>query len=126
MRLLLDSHALVWFAEGHSLSEPTRSWIESGESEVYVSVASSWELGIKQAKGKMRLTRPVSGIVEYFGFARLPITWAHAKVAEALPHIHGDPFDRMLVAQAQCEGLSLVTNDVHLGRYQVHVVPTNG
>lgn len=126
MRLLLDSHAVLWWHEGRNLSVRTRSWIDSDESEVFVSVVSSWELGIKQAKDKIRLVRSVSEIVDFYGFSRLPVTWAHAEIAEALPHIHGDPFDRMLVAQAQCEGLSLVTNDLRLARYQVHVVPTNG
>lgn len=125
MRLLLDSHSLLWFADGRGLSPRTRSWIESDESEVYVSVASAWELWVKQAKGKLRLKRTVSGIVDFYAFLRLPVTWAHAEVATALPDHHGDPFDRMLVAQAQSEGLSIVSDDANIARYQVHVVPAS-
>jgi PIN domain nuclease of toxin-antitoxin system len=123
MRLLLDSHPLIWFAEGRGLSERAREWIQSDESEVHVSVVSSWELGIKQARGKLRLDRSVAAIVDFYGFRRLPITWAHADLATHLPSHHGDPFDRMLVAQAQAEGLSIVTSDRRIAEYDVHTVP---
>lgn len=122
MRLLLDSHTVIWWLEGE-LSNRTRAWIESGESQVYVSVITPWELGAKQAKGKLRLHKPVADIVRDSAFETLPVRWDHAEAAARLPDHHGDPFDRMLVAQAQCEGLSLVTDDVDLARYQVHVVP---
>lgn len=125
MKLLLDSHALLWFAQGRNLSPRTRAWVESAESAVFVSVASAWELWVKEAKGRLRLGRTVSEIVALYDFQRLPVTWAHAEMAIGLPHHHGDPFDRMLVAQAQAEGLSIVSDDADIARYRVHVVPAS-
>jgi PIN domain nuclease of toxin-antitoxin system len=122
MRLLLDSNVVVWWHQAE-LSERTQSWIESGEAQVYVSVVTPWELGIKQAKGKFEISKSIAEIVRESAFETLPIRWDHVEAANRLSGHHGDPFDRMLVAQAQCEGLSLVTDDVDLAEYQVHVVP---
>jgi PIN domain nuclease of toxin-antitoxin system len=122
VRLLLDSSVVVWWHQAE-LSSRTQSWIESGEAQVYVSVVTPWELGIKQAKGKFEISKSIADIVRDSGFETLPIRWHHAEIANELPAYHADPFDRMLVAQAQCEGLSLVTDDANLARYQVHVVP---
>ena len=122
MRLLLDSHAVVWWEQG-SLGDRTRAWLESSESEVFVSAVTAWELGIKRARGRLELGTSLRRIVDVAGFTRLPVTWLHAEAAAALPRHHGDPWDRMLVAQAQTEGLSLVTSDRHIARYAVHTVP---
>lgn len=122
MRLLLDSHTLVWWDDG-TLGERARSWIASAASDVYVSAVTAWELGIKEAKGQLELHEPLTRIVERAGFVPLAVTWDHARTAADLPHHHRDPWDRMLVAQAQTEGLSLVTSDRDIARYAVHTVP---
>ena len=122
MRLLLDSHTLLWFANGE-LAPRTRAWIESTESDVYVSVVTPYELGLKHAKGRLGALADLGAVAGYAGFGILNITWTHAETAAALPRIHGDPWDRMLVAQAQVEGLSLVTDDEEIARYAVHTVP---
>ncbi len=123
MRLLLDTHTLLWFATGAPLADRTRALIERGDSEVCISVVTPWEIAIKQAKGKLSVRGDLRQFVVDADIDVLPVTWEHTERAGALPMHHGDPFDRMLVAQAQCEGLSLVTGDVDLARYQVHVVP---
>lgn len=88
-------------------------------NEVFVSAATVWELGIKQMKGKLTLSRPVSEQRALFGFLELPISFAHAEKSAGLTMLHGDPFDRMLVAQAMVEGLVLVTANRKLSEYPV-------
>ena len=82
-----------------------------------------WEVAIKAAAGRLPAGKDVAGALERSGLASLPIAAEHAWAAAALPRHHGDPFDRMLVAQAQLEGLTLVTRDGALGRYQVAILP---
>lgn len=94
--------------------------IDSGETDVAVSAASVWEIAIKRAKGK--LATPENLLERLAEFRPLPITFAHAQQAGTLPLHHADPFDRMLVAQAQLEGLTLVTGDARIARYQVQVL----
>jgi PIN domain nuclease of toxin-antitoxin system len=84
---------------------------------VYVSAASAWEIAIKQALGKLRLPEPFAAGVDASAFARLPVEFEHAALAGSLPPHHADPFDRMLVAQAQLEDLTLVTHDRHFEPY---------
>jgi len=88
---------------------------------VYVSAASAWEAAIKLALGRLRLQDPFASLVEGSGFQELPITFSHAEQLLALPRHHADPFDRMLVAQAQVESLTLVTHDDQLTPYQVSI-----
>jgi PIN domain nuclease of toxin-antitoxin system len=115
-RLLLDTHALLWFvANDAALSASARSLIESAD-EVLVSVASAWEIAIKVHLGKLFLDAPSAE--SFFeeqmranGFAYLPIAPAHVFRAAGLPLHHRDPFDRLLIAQALVEGLSLVTRE---------------
>ncbi|TMQ14140.1 MAG: type II toxin-antitoxin system VapC family toxin [Deltaproteobacteria bacterium] len=86
---------------------------------VFISAASAWEAGIKIALGRLKLPEPFSHGVDKSGFRRLAISFEHAEAAAALPRHHGDPFDRMLVAQAQLEGCTLVTHDDLLAPYGV-------
>lgn len=120
MRLLLDTHALLWWLEDPALlDEPARRAVASENSLVFVSAASAWEIGIKQARGKLRCPDDLEEAVSVNRFQALPVTIRHGLLAGGLPPYHADPFDRMLVAQAQAEGLTLVTRDPALGQYEV-------
>ena len=123
MRLLLDTHALLWWlADDPALSGGARDAIAAPGSSVFVSAASAGEISIKRAIG--RLTAPVD-LEAQIGASRfdpLPITVGHALAAGALPRHHDDPFDRMLVAQAMVERLIIVTRDARVGLYGVDVL----
>jgi PIN domain nuclease of toxin-antitoxin system len=124
MRLLLDTHLLLW-----ALSEPKRIGREGlaliAKADVYVSAASIWEITIKSAQGKFKIN-PVAVLraVEPTGFSMLSITGDHATRVHDLGKHHNDPFDRLLVAQAQVESMTLLTNDDVLTEYgsAVHVL----
>ncbi len=125
MRLLLDTHVLLWWlADDPALSKQARGLI-ANEPEVFASAASAWEIAIKQALGKLEAPEDLLTALEAGGIRRLPIDVEHAAVAGALPRHHDDPFDRMLVAQAQQEGLTLLTSDVRIARYAVTVLPAS-
>lgn len=100
---------------------PARAAIAEADA-VFVSAASAWEAAIKIALGRLRVPESIEAGVIDSGFERLPIGFAHAEAAAALPPHHADPFDRMLVAQARLEGLTLVTNDLRLQRYEVDLL----
>ncbi len=121
MRLLLDTHIFLWWADApERLRAPQREAIEDPASEVFLSVASLWEMAIKVGTG--RLDFPVADIEAHTvgrGLGLLPILAPHAVELLALPRLHGDPFDRMLIAQARAEGLILVTDDTMIRRYDV-------
>lgn len=124
MRLLLDTHALLWFlGEPGSLRARARSAIIDADT-VAVSAASMWEVSTKVSRGRLRVpSADVAGEVVEWGFELLAISAAHAWAAGALPFHHRDPFDRMIVAQAQLEGMTIVTRDPAIARYQVAVLP---
>ena len=120
--LLLDSHVLLWYLDtGPQLSVQVRTRIDT-EPSVFVSVASVWELRIKHALGKVRMPDDLPAQLTAARFDVLAITLAHALAAGALPPHHRDPFDRMLVAQAQEGGLTLVTHDARMRPYDVAVL----
>lgn len=125
MRLLLDTHALVYaLARPEALGEETRAVLVDPAHEVYFSAASIWEIEIKAALGKLeRPSADVAVEARAQGFTELVITSEHAVRAARLPLHHRDPFDRMLVAQALEEGLSLVTDDALVAAYDVAVLP---
>jgi PIN domain nuclease of toxin-antitoxin system len=121
-RLLLDTHAFLWWLKNDpKLGPQARASIENERNVVYVSAASGWEIAIKRALGKLTAEDNLDALVEEEGFEHLPITFFHAEQAGALPRLHADPFDRMLVAQAQAEGLVIVTSDEHIPKYGVRV-----
>ncbi|HEX2095030.1 MAG TPA: type II toxin-antitoxin system VapC family toxin [Longimicrobiaceae bacterium] len=124
MKLLLDTHVFLWWRENSPrLKSETRRTISSADT-AYVSAASAWEIAIKVGTGKLRIPGPVEMAVEQSGFEKLPVEFHHAAaVAALLPH-HGDPFDRMLVAQALTEGLTLVTHDQMFAPYGIPVLWT--
>jgi PIN domain nuclease of toxin-antitoxin system len=120
-RALLDTHTFLWFATNDSsLSEAARACISDPAVEKLVSAASVWELAIKVSIGKLELERPFDDLIrgiESNGFVLLPILPAHASRLITLPHIHRDPFDRLLVAQALAEGCVVVSRDEALDAY---------
>jgi len=121
--LLLDTHVILWWlTDDLTLSDEVKTRLDD-EPDVYVSPASLWEVTIKQSIGKLSEPIDVAEVIRDSGFRELPITFRHAIVAGRLPPIHRDPFDRMLVAQAQCEGLTLASRDPHIQRYDVALLP---
>jgi PIN domain nuclease of toxin-antitoxin system len=119
MRLLLDTHALLWWLADESLSARTREAIADPANLVAVSAASAWEISIKKALGKLAAPDDLEHQLEAGGFEPLPISVAHAVAAGHLPRHHEDPFDRMLIAQALAEGLTIVTRDKRFDDYRV-------
>ena len=123
MRLLLDSHVLLWWTSSPSrIAAPTKSAIDSSDNDVFVSVATAWELAIKSGLGRLRMPSGLEEKMDERGLQKLGISFAHAALAGRLPRHHGDPFDRMLIAQAQSEGLTLVTRDRVFSAYGIPVL----
>ena len=119
MNLLLDTHAVLWWLADTELSAEARSAIADADRVVAVSAASVWEISIKRRLGKLEAPAQVVEAIAASRFEPLAITLDHADAAGALPQHHRDPFDRMLVAQARVEGLTLVTRDPAIGAYDV-------
>ena len=127
MRLLLDTHVWLWMIGNEErLAEEHRATLVDPDSELFLSAAAIWELGIKAAAGKMKYTGSYESQVPIHirrsGVRPLAITVEHAVAAAALPMHHRDPFDRMMVAQAKVEGLTFMTADRRLAAYDVTVV----
>lgn len=123
-RLLLDTHVWLWWQLDHPrLGTGAREAIAAAP-EVRLSVASVWEMSIKSALGKLSLPKGADILreLEHDGFVPLPIELQHAVRVADLPALHRDPFDRMLIAQAMFEGLTLVTADPHLAMYGVRLL----
>jgi PIN domain nuclease of toxin-antitoxin system len=111
VRLLLDTHALLWWLADEGLAPQAQDAIADPANLVVVSAASAWEISIKKALGKLSAPDDLEQQVRDGGFTSLPISIAHGIAAGQLPHHHEDPFDRMLIAQALAEGLTIVTRD---------------
>ena len=123
MRLLLDTHVFIWWnGSSGSIAPSLRAAIAQAGNSVVVSAASVWEIAIKRAIGKFSFSGVVVDAVRRHRFELLPITAEHAEYAGALPQHHGDPFDRMLIAQAHLEGLVLGTQDPKIRPYQVAIL----
>lgn len=124
MRLLLDTHAFLWWLGGEEgLSSVARAAIGDDDNAVFVSAASTWEIATKHRIGKLpgvaRIVADLAGAIEAQGFAGLPIAVRHGQAAGALPGPHRDPFDRMLIAQAMLDHLVLVSNERAFDAYGV-------
>jgi PIN domain nuclease of toxin-antitoxin system len=120
MKLLLDTHAFLWWDSNDArLPSVLHSAISSPGNEVFVSAVTAWEIAIKRASGKLVFERALGKAIADYGFIALSVTVEQAEWAGALPQLHRDPFDRLLVAQAQLGGLVLVTVDEQILRYQV-------
>lgn len=125
MRLLLDTHVLLWWAtDSDRLDVEIKRVIDEEEHEAFLSAVSSAEMAIKAALGKLDIPPGLIGTHPGPGFQELPLTSRHAAALAVLPPLHHDPFDRMLVAQAQTEGMVLVTVDPRCRAYDVPVLPT--
>ncbi|HEY2293136.1 MAG TPA: type II toxin-antitoxin system VapC family toxin [Thermoanaerobaculia bacterium] len=121
MKLLLDSHTFLWWlAEDPELRAEARQAVADPSSIVHVSAATVWELSIKAALGKLDLDgADLVEEIEENGFVELPMTARHSLAAATLPRHHDDPFDRMLIAQARIEGLTIITRDPAFRDYEV-------
>ncbi len=119
---LLDSHVALWWLADEQLTEEASAAIADPIRPVFVSVATAWEIAIKQALDKLRVDDDYLEILAERGIGLLGIAATHTRAVRHLPHHHRDPFDRMLVAQAQVERLTLVTRDERLSRYDVRIL----
>ena len=124
MKLLLDTHCLLWWLDDPSLlSTQAQTLVSDPTNDVFVSSAVIWEIAIKQAIGKLVVVGDVDLCITKSSFKRLPISFEHAWATKPLPMIHKDPFDRLLVAQALVENATIVTRDANIPQYGVsHIV----
>lgn len=127
MRLLLDTHAFLWWVEGSaSLGRKATAAIADAEDQVFFSLASVWEMSIKISLGKLRLTSPLDRFLHEHiaanGFSYLPIQIEHAVRVSEMPFRHRDPFDRLIIAQALSEGLTVVSSDRVFRKYGVELL----
>jgi PIN domain nuclease of toxin-antitoxin system len=124
VNLLLDTQTLIWWRQGNRrLGKRAQSAIARHATTVKVSAASAWEIAIKSQTGRLTLRAPLetwlAGALDDSGFDRLDITVEHAVAVAALPRHHADPFDRLLIAQARIERLTIVTSDAAFDAYDV-------
>ena len=121
MKYLLDTHAILWYAQGNGeLSQNARSLMES--ETCFYSIASLWEIAIKQKLGKLDMALAVTELDEFCknaGFQQLPINASHIEKTKTLDFIHRDPFDRLLIATAQLENITIITKDTIIPKYEV-------
>lgn len=120
MRILLDTHALLWWlADDERLSFQAKKLLTDPTAVVFVSAACIWEIEIKRSLKKLRIPKNWIPSLKTEGFEELPIYIEHAELAASLPYHHRDPFDRMLIAQAKLEKLVLLSHDKIMSKYQV-------
>lgn len=122
MRILLDTNALIWWIEENPRLGAEAVGLIRESPPTFVSVVSAWEIAIKTAKGKLKLPAPLEVAMEHYGFLRLAVDFQHVREYLRLPGHHGDPFDRMLAAQARVAGLVLITADREFEAYGIPVV----
>ena len=123
-KLLLGTHVFLWWRANDPILQGAARSAIAGADVVFVSAATAWEAAIKASLGRLDLPDTVESGVADSGFEKLKISFSHAEAAAALPPHHGDPFDRMLVAQAVSESLTLVTHDRKLKAYEVSILWT--
>lgn len=122
MRLLLDTHILLWAMLDDPRLGAGLGMKIAGAEAIFVSAASVWEVSIKSGLGKLDVPADLFDRALAVGARPLPITWAHARAVQGLPPHHADPFDRLLIAQAQCEGLTLVSRDAKFTAYGIDLI----
>ena len=122
-RFLVDTHALLWWlSDDPALPVTARGAIAEPEAKPLVSVASLWEIAIKRSIGKLEAPETLPETIASEGFEWLAVEPPHAWGVASLPDHHGDPFDRLLIAQAQAEDLPILTGDAHFNRYDVDLI----
>ena len=126
MRILVDTHVVLWYLEGDpALSRTRRQQIVDARNDIFVSIVSLWEIAIKINIGKLKISRPLSDILLQLsnqGITLLPIMPGHVLQVATLALHHGDPFDRMIIAQSQVEFLSVMSHDEIFGAYGIKVL----
>lgn len=126
MSLLLDTHVFIWWADGSTrLGKVARRALSAPSTSLWLSAASAWEMAIKSSTGRLTTKTPLDQLISTWierGFRPLPITIGHALAVRDLPLHHSDPFDRILIAQAQCEEMTLVTADPAIEAYNVRTL----
>ncbi len=123
MNLLIDTHTLLWWLDDNpTLSVKAKTAISNAKNIVFISAAVIWEIGIKQALGKLKIPGNFKEVLEAEPFEMLDITDEHAHAIVSLPGHHRDPFDRMLVAQAKIEGFTIITRDIRIMKYKVPII----
>ena len=126
MRLLIDTHILIWFLEGSKLlSKSRRQIIATPQNDIFVSIASLWEIAIKISLGKLTLTSPLADVIKQIAVENieiLSIAPEHTLQVSVLPFYHRDPFDRIIIAQAQVENSPIMTADAEFTKYSVQIL----
>ena len=120
MRYLVDTQIFIWLMEGNKrLASKHVALLRNPKANIYISIASIWEMIIKQSLGRLKIPVDLEGDLQKTGFRVLPVEIPHVLGLKNLPNIHKDPFDRMLVAQAKKENLKLITSDKKIAKYKV-------
>lgn len=126
MNILLDTHAFIWFLEGSDrLSDAAKQAIEAEENQCYVSIASIWEMAIKESIGKLEMAIPferLSGLIWENGIEILPIEFEHAQLISRLPFHHKDPFDRIIIAQSIVDNMLIISADAYFSAYTRSII----
>ncbi len=123
MKFLLDTHTLIWWlANDVTLSEKAKTVIANPDNLIFISAASVWEIAIKKQIGKLNIPDDLEIQIEQNDFQPLPINISHAAYIEKLPLHHKDPFDRIIIAQAICEKMKIITRDQKFDSYQVDII----
>lgn len=126
MRTIIDTHILIWFLEGNpTLSKSRRQLIAAAQNEIFVSIASLWEIAIKISIGKLAMAKPISDVIKQIttqNIEILPISTDHILKVSSLPFHHRDPFDRIIIAQSQVENLPIITDDADFANYNVKIL----
>ena len=126
MRLLIDTHILIWFLEGNkSLSNSHQKIIEESNNDVLLSIASLWEIAIKISIGKLTLSQPLGDVIKQIdaeSIEILPISPEHTLQVSTMPFHHRDPFDRIIIAQCQVENLPVISNDKSFSDYSIKLL----
>ncbi len=119
MRYLLDTHIFIWWMEEKRLSKTLMDLLGDPRNKIYLSVAAIWEIVIKHSKGKLKISKDIEKGVKNSGFIVLPIETLHVLETGKFPNYHNDPFDRILIAQAKVENLTLITSDKKIWKYKL-------
>ena len=126
MRLPIDTHILIWFLEGNKLlSKSRRQIIANPQNDIFISIVSLWKMAIKISIGKLTLAKPLADVLKQIAiddFEILPIAPEHTLQVSILPFHHRDPFDRIIIAQAQLENLTVITDDGEFGGYGIKIL----